>query len=175
MKCPACDRELAEQTAGSITVDVCRGVCGGIWFDRFEFDKVDEAHEGAGEALLDIERDPNLQVDHEKRRNCPKCDGVVMRRFFHSKKQKVDVDECPSCAGMWLDHGELGAIRTQFANEEQREAAARAYFDDLFGDELRTRAVDRKENVAQARQVARMMRFVCPSNYIPGKQDWGAF
>jgi len=175
MKCPACDRGLTEEAVGGITVDVCRGGCGGIWFDRFEFDKVDEAHEGAGEALLDVERDPNVQVDPEARRSCPKCDGTVMRRFFHSTKQRVEVDECPSCAGVWLDHGELGTIRSQFTDEKERERAAQAYFDDLFGDELKERAAASEEKVKQARQVARMLRFVCPSNYIPGKQDWGAF
>lgn len=174
MRCPACDRELSPQAAGSITVDVCRGGCGGIWFDRFEFDKVDEAHEGAGEALLDIERDPHIEVDRDKRLHCPKCKEIVMRRYFFSAKRHVEVDECPACAGMWLDHGELGTIRTQYSGEGDRERAAHAYFDDLFEGKLKAREAEREQEVAQARNVARMFRFVCPSNYIPGKQAWGA-
>jgi len=27
----------------------------------------------------------------------------------------------------------------------------------------------------KVRKIADMFRFVCPSYYIPGKQDWGAF
>jgi hypothetical protein len=27
----------------------------------------------------------------------------------------------------------------------------------------------------KARKIANMFRFVCPSYYIPDKQDWGAF
>ena len=46
---------------------------------------------------------------------------------------------------------------------------------ELFDDELKARADERGEEVARARNVARMFRFVCPSNYIPGKQAWGAF
>ena len=175
MKCPACDRELSEQTAGPITVDVCRGGCGGIWFDRFEFDKVDEGHEGAGEVLLDIERDPGFQVDTEKRRGCPKCDGIVMRRHFFSSKREVELDECPNCAGTWLDHGELGSLRSQFGDEKEREKAAHQYFDSLFGEQLEARGAEREEELARARRTARMFRFICPSNYIPGKQKWGAF
>ena len=56
MKCPACSRELAEVQVGSLLVDVCQGGCGGIWFDAFELQRMDEAHE-PGEPLLDLRRD----------------------------------------------------------------------------------------------------------------------
>ena len=55
MQCPACERDLKEMEAGSITVDACVGGCGGIWFDVLELQEVDEAHEKDGEKLLDIE------------------------------------------------------------------------------------------------------------------------
>jgi hypothetical protein len=50
-------------TVEGISLDVCRGGCGGIWFDRYELMKVDESRESAGKALLDIERDPGVVVD----------------------------------------------------------------------------------------------------------------
>jgi len=34
------------------------------------------------------------------------------------------VDECPKCAGFWLDAGELAGIRSEFATQEERKAAA---------------------------------------------------
>jgi hypothetical protein len=37
---------------------------------------------------------------------CPKCGVRLQQRDVDG----VTVDECPSCAGMWLDHGELKAI-----------------------------------------------------------------
>jgi uncharacterized protein len=84
VNCPACDRELTHWTT-DFEVDVCDGGCGGIWFDHYELAKVDEPAEAAGEGLLDVPRDPALQVDLDRRRLCPKCtDGVVMMRHFTS-------------------------------------------------------------------------------------------
>jgi Zn-finger nucleic acid-binding protein len=35
MKCPACKNVLQEMTVDNVTVDICKGGCGGIWFDNF--------------------------------------------------------------------------------------------------------------------------------------------
>ncbi len=48
MKCPACGNALTEKTVDPITLDVCQGGCGGIWFDNFELQKVDECPACAG-------------------------------------------------------------------------------------------------------------------------------
>ncbi len=45
MKCPACSSPLTERTAGALTVDICDQGCGGIFFDRFELESVDDANE----------------------------------------------------------------------------------------------------------------------------------
>jgi uncharacterized protein len=128
MECPVCANVLTTMTVGGITVDVCKGGCAGIWFDRYELMRVDEADESAGEGLLDVARDPNLKVDLSKRLNCPMHPEIVMMRHFFSAKRQVVVDECPSCGGHWLDPGELRTIRTEYASEEERERAAQAYF-----------------------------------------------
>lgn len=111
MICPACDRQLSEVQVGAVAVDVCQGGCGGLWFDAFELQRVDEQHEAAGEHLVNIRRDPKLRVDHSRKRACPRCDGVNLKRHFFSPKIKVEVDVCPGCAGYWLDAGELEKIR----------------------------------------------------------------
>ena len=49
MECPACGKQLQQMTAGDVTVDVCKGGCGGMWFDNYELKKFDEPHESAGE------------------------------------------------------------------------------------------------------------------------------
>jgi len=175
MKCPACSNVLQEMTVGNVTVDVCKGGCGGIWFDNFELKKFDEPHEAAGELLLDIERDESILLDHTKRLKCPKCDDIVMMRHFFSVKKQVQVDECPGCAGFWLDAGELRKIRNLFNTEEEREQAAEQYFSEVFGDELDAMKAKSRAELNKARKIANMFRFICPSNYIPGKQDWGAF
>ena len=175
MECPVCGRVLTTITAGGITVDACDGGCGGLWFDRYELMRVDESDESAGEALLEIRRDPDLEVDLSRRLSCPKCPRVVMARHFFSAKRQVVVDECPNCGGHWLDPGELRTIRTEYASEEERERAAQAYFSEVFGPELAAAHAETEEELARARRVAHAFRFICPSYYIPGKQDWGAF
>ena len=175
MKCPACSNMLQEMTVGDVTVDVCKGSCGGIWFDNFELKKIDEPHESVGEALLDIERDESIVIDHTKRLKCPKCDDVVMMRHFFSVKKEVEVDECPGCAGFWLDAGELRKIRSLFSTEEERHKAADAYISEVFGDKLTAAEAQSEDKRSKAGKIANMFRFICPSYYISGKQDWGAF
>jgi Zn-finger nucleic acid-binding protein len=95
MECPACGNQLQQMTVGGVTVDVCKGGCGGIWFDNFELKKFDEPHESLGEKLLETERDESLTIDRTKKLKCPKCKEVVMMRHFFSIKKQVEVDECP--------------------------------------------------------------------------------
>lgn len=111
MKCPACFNELTEVQVGAVAVDICDGGCGGIWFDAFELQRVDEAHEAAGDHLINLKRDPKLHVDHSRKRACPRCDGIKLKRHLFSPKHRVEVDHCPNCAGYWLDAGELEKIR----------------------------------------------------------------
>ena len=115
MKCPACFNPLSEIQVGSIAVDVCEGGCGGIWFDAFELQCVDDPKEAAGEAMLHISKDPKIQVDSTRKRACPKCEVVKLMKHFMSAKRRVEVDECPNCGGYWLDSGELAQIRQEKA------------------------------------------------------------
>ncbi len=118
MKGPACYNTLAEMQVGEVSVDVCKA-CGGIWFDAFELQRVDQEKEAAGERLLQIPRDPEVVVDPSRKRECPRCDGVKLHRHFFSAKRRVQVDQCPGCAGYWLDADELAAIRAE-KNAEAR-------------------------------------------------------
>ncbi len=114
MKCPACSNELEEIQVGDLLVDVCQGGCGGVWFDAFELQKTDELHE-PGEPLLHIRRDEQVVVDANRKRECPRCPGVKLHRHYFSAKRRVQVDQCPNCAGYWLDAGELALIRAEKA------------------------------------------------------------
>ncbi|HXT40806.1 MAG TPA: zf-TFIIB domain-containing protein [Candidatus Angelobacter sp.] len=125
MKCPACFNPLTSVTIGRLTADVCRGSCGGVWFDAFELQQVDEPDESAGEWLVNIERDSKLRVDFNRKRACPKCDGFTLKRRHFSAKRLVEIDECPGCGGCWLDAGELGKIRDETGETtRQKEALA---------------------------------------------------
>ncbi|MGF1510495.1 MAG: zf-TFIIB domain-containing protein [Myxococcota bacterium] len=175
MECPACPQSLTEVKLQDVTVDVCQEGCGGIWFDNYELQKVDEAHEHQGESLLAMPGSDPVPVDHEERRHCPRCLDFVMMRHFFSVKQKVEIDRCPQCNGVWLDLGELLQIRKAFAREEDRHREATKHFDQLFRKELASMRNKSQQDLERSRQFARMFRFICPSHYIPGDQDWGAF
>lgn len=175
MKCPACDNQLTKMGVGDVTVDVCKGGCGGIWFDSLEIKKLDERHEHLGQELLDISVDHKVRLNHSKRRRCPRCGGVTMMRHFFSVKKQVELDECAACGGIWLDNGELKEIRSLFETEEERNQAAREYLDEVFGEQLAQMRKESQEKLEKARAIARIFRFICPSYYIPGDQDWGAF
>ena len=175
MHCPACGNTMTEVDNDGILVDVCKNGCGGLWFDWLEVKKVDELHESIGEALLDVETDPNLEIDYKKRRDCPHCAGVVMMRHFASVKRDVEVDECPKCGGFFLDHGELNDLRRQFSTDEERSEAAQAYFADLYDQGLAEMEGEGEERLEKARGISKMFRFLSPSFYLPGKQKWGAY
>jgi Zn-finger nucleic acid-binding protein len=176
MFCPACGRELTTTPVGTLSVDVCAGGCGGIWFDHYELQKVDEAAESAGEQLLDVPRDPDVLVDPEKRYSCPKCaDFPTMLRHFWSVERRVTLDECPECGGVFLDAGELGSIRHELPTHEAKEAAADAYFKEVVDPLLGARRQADQAELERAQRFGHAFRFICPSYYVPGKQAGAAF
>jgi Zn-finger nucleic acid-binding protein len=174
IECSVCSSAMSTMEAEGVTVDVCAGGCGGIWFDWFELARVDEVHESAGEKFLEVERDPVLRPDLSRRIRCPR-DGEIMMRHFHSVKRGVLVDECPRCAGFWLDVGELASIRSEFATQEEREKAAQEYFSELFDPDLAVERAKTMEDLRKARRIAYAFRFICPSYYIPGEHSKIAF
>ncbi len=175
MNCPACGNAMTQMTVGKVTVDVCRDGCGGLWFDRFELRTVDEPGESAGEALLEAPRNPRVAVDRTQRLRCPHHPDMVMMRHLWSVKRQVTIDECPRCAGVFLDPGELGQIRSEYGTDAERREAARAYYAEMFDQHLSGMLAQDRSKLEHARRFAGMFRFICPSYYLPGKQEWGAF
>jgi Zn-finger nucleic acid-binding protein len=176
VSCPACGHALSTVAVGGLSVEVCDGGCGGIWFDHWELQKVDEQAETAGEQLLGVRRDPGVVVDPAERYRCPKCrDDVVLMRHFWSVKREVTIDECPECGGIFLDAGELARIRHEYPTEEARHAAADAYFKEVVDPLLDAERAESAEELARAQKFAHAFRFICPSWYAPGKQAGAAF
>ena len=163
MDCPACGHGLTETTQADVKVDICKGGCGGLWFDQLEIIKFDEPHEHAGAALLQVETNPNVSVDHARRRDCPRCVGQIMMRHPFSPGTGVEVDECPACAGFWLDAGELNGIRGAFASEGDRKAAAMAHFDELFNKDLESSRSELPETLGS--RLETIFMWLSPSGY----------
>lgn len=174
MKCPACSNQLSVRTVSGVDLDVCDNGCGGIWFDKFEFKKFDEGQEPDAETLLHLtikSRPQNASANLE----CPKCSGMKMMRHFSSVKRQVTMDECPKCSGVWLDAGELTAIRNEFAAEAERRSAAEKVFSEMFDAALNEQRKESSDKWAKASRFAHALRFICPSYYNPGKGSGGAF
>lgn len=174
MICPACGQVLKEVVAGDIRVDVCPG-CYGLWLDNFELEKVDEAHESAGEILLDFQPPEAKPVETTGKRRCPKCRDVVMQRFFFSVKREVEIDDCPGCGGNWLDVTELARMRAEYPTEAARKAAGSALFAKLFDKDLAAQAAISQADLERAQRFAKSLKYVLPSYWIPGKQSWGTY
>ena len=161
MKCPACTNEFSKKSVANIELDVCDNGCGGIWFDQFEFKKFDETSEPDAESLLHL--NVKAKVPLKSQLVCPKCQPQLMMRHFSSVKKSVSVDECPNCAGIWLDAGELTQIRAEFETASERTKAAEDLFDDMFGATLKDEARKSRDHSA------RVQRFAIFSNFLGKK------
>jgi len=176
MICPTCQNTLTETEINGVVLDICQNGCGGIWFDWHELKKFDEPHEYIGNLLSTINIKSNLNIDYSSRRICPRCkDKIVMLRHFSSVKKEIEIDECGNCAGIWLDFGELEKIRNQFKTESDKIHATQGYISGLFDKKLEQAHKETKDKLKRTKNIVSALKFICPSNYIEGEQNWGAF
>ncbi len=135
MECPACSKTLTALQAGSMTLDACTAGCGGVWFDEGELIKFDEQHEFPTHPILELaEKCKDTHIDHDERKKCPKCTDEPLVRQFFDVEHEIEIDQCWSCAGIWLDPGELNGVRAQFATYEDRASAVNLYVDTKLDD-----------------------------------------
>ena len=150
MNCPVCETAMTEEDFGGVSIDICRNGCSGIWFDWFELEKLDEKHEGLGNALTAALQSSRAKDYNRGKIKCPKCFKPMMAHLYKSAKE-VTVDECYLCGGFFLDSGELKVIRENFMTEEQRESYVNSIIEgqpdfqeakkDLEKQKLRTAAI----------------------------------
>lgn len=175
MKCPACGKITKSKDVSGLTLEICEEGCAGVWFDQFELKKLDEKHEVPKDFLQQLDARKKTVAPKKTARNCPKCESIVMMSHFFGVGSKVEVDHCPSCAGYWLDCGELSQIHKEYDKDADRQAANLRLIEQEFGTELSKMATESRAKLAEAQKIAKIFRFVLPSNYIPGKQSGGAF
>lgn len=176
MKCPRTGTDLKPVTIDGITVDLSEA-CGGVWLDNYELIKFDEIHEAGGDKLVKLmEQYRSDAVDLEARLQCPKCADMVMARHYYSPLREIEIDRCPNCGGVWLDAGELAKIRERFPTQADRERASEALVQAAFADPRFEAALqDSQAAVDAARKFSNLFAWLCPSRYLPGKQDGAAF
>ncbi len=113
MNCPRCDLPLYDTTVGPGMS--ARGMqcsqCEGHWLSQSVLHEVSKHVEVRWWEKRKL--NAALQVSPIR---CPGC-GIptVMRKVQSPSDKKVVMDVCPTCSGVWLDGGELTAIREKGA------------------------------------------------------------
>ncbi|MBI3927448.1 MAG: zf-TFIIB domain-containing protein [Armatimonadetes bacterium] len=106
--CPSCRKvvmKLHRDPDTGLEIDVCPE-CQGLWFDPGELRKFFTSKALRGQFFLD-DYVQNLQTIgytiNTRARGCPRCRCALEEKEVGG----VQVDLCPRCDGLWLDHGEL--------------------------------------------------------------------
>lgn len=125
MICPACKSQLSPLQTPAAELDYCVN-CKGVWFDDGELKKFDNPQEFVP-PVVDIPA-TNTKMDYsDGARKCPRCeDGVLCARSIDIH-DKVEIDQCLSCSGIWLDGGEIAAVRALYPSEEERKKSEDAW------------------------------------------------
>lgn len=110
MECPRCLQPLlaAEHDAAGVPVQTlaCPS-CDGHWVEAESLHHIEETVEIA---LLQWRRLPGMETQ-ARTLFCPRCQPQkVMDKVLSERDQRVVMDVCPHCRGVWLDGGELEAI-----------------------------------------------------------------
>jgi len=114
VKCPACDAEMVERHFGA-TIDICEHGCHGVWFDRDELMVVKRAGEDVNRELEQLQSRPPTRFRERGTLVCPRCQTPMQIRSSGSEPA-VYIDECPTCGGVFLDHGEVVLVRESRPN-----------------------------------------------------------
>lgn len=123
MLCPRTNTPLEPILVGGITVFTSEQ--GGVFFDNSQIFKFSSPELKHSQVLLKyLSNYTDGEVDVSMRLNCPKCTSIVMMRRYFSPLKAVEIDECPSCAGIWLDSGELEKIHENHLTPRERKLLA---------------------------------------------------
>ncbi len=134
MKCPVCALALTTHEAGPLHVEVCESGCGGIWFEAHELEQVDEDTEPVCRNVLRFKPNPDVPIDFNKARMCPKCHSSHLVRQFYDSTHMTEIESCIACGGVWLDLAELDWIRQDNKLKSERERKIKQYLEDNLPD-----------------------------------------
>ena len=93
---------------GGERVDLCP-TCHGLWFDAGELQRMVNIVNIMSQIKLD-EEDIDTIPETERERHL-KCPDEGIRLDERDVGRGFIIDVCPSCGGLWLDDGELAAIK----------------------------------------------------------------
>ena len=107
--CPKCNDPMFVMEYDRVELDIC-DECGGVWLDAGELELIlGEDGRGAEEAELGDAR----RAKGEDLLDCPVCMAKLNKGTYGTTD--IVVDRCPYNDGIFLDQGELEAIRDHYA------------------------------------------------------------
>ncbi len=105
LECPRDGSTMAENHQGESILDVC-GKCGGQFFDTGEM--FGAFGMKADPSLWD--REETAGAVREGKIKCPRCNKMMLMQDVKHESDKVEIDRCGHCGGIWLDKGEVDTI-----------------------------------------------------------------
>lgn len=131
LKCPACSNRLTPITLiadYSLVLDHCEH-CGGLWFDYLEVEEV--LHDHSLYSQLKFPKPAQTNKTSNVERYCPHCATTKLEKLM---LDGVDVDECPTCRGRWLDAGEILELAKfeQLESSPEKPSALWSFFQRFF-------------------------------------------
>lgn len=150
IKCPACDNIMKKvfMSGDNFNIDICIDGCGGMFFDNRELKHFDEKAENIDEILNAISGKTFQKVNQDNLRICPAC-GAKMVKNNTSIKKQVQIDECYSCGGKFLDASELQALRAEYNTEAERSADVIKLINKTVGPEIKKMEEEHQEALKQ--------------------------
>ncbi|MEO2044653.1 MAG: zf-TFIIB domain-containing protein [Nitrospinaceae bacterium] len=167
MKCSACENELQKIVVAGITVHACLGECGGLWFDRFQFNKIKLLQPGIGKSLVTIERAEGVKFYRGAEHPCPACKTTLLYRHFFNADWDTEIDQCSKCRGFWIDLAGLAKLQTLPAN--QRIQAVEKYFNTIINKKLVGMRFRHGDMAEQALILEQIFLFLCPDYNRPNR------
>lgn len=104
--CPSCNNDLVEEEFHKTMIDRCPH-CRGIFFDAGELESILEIVDLFNSIALK-EDDLHPSEAELRRQLCCPVDGESFEK--HEIGGQI-IDICPECRGIWLDDGELFALK----------------------------------------------------------------
>jgi Zn-finger nucleic acid-binding protein len=160
MKCPACENELQTVLLAGITIHACKGGCGGLWFNRFQFEKLKALKPGIGKSLVTIDRAEGVKFYRGAEHPCPACQTTLLYRHFFNADWDTEVNQCSKCIGLWIDLA--GLAKLQSLPADQKKQAVEEYFAKFINKKLTGMRLRHGDMAEQAIILERIFQFLCP-------------
>lgn len=111
MNCPRCQTELKpdklSEAAITYSAQSCPK-CKGFWISDRQLKQIEMEEQAA---LIEFRSIPGKDAQHQPLA-CPEC-AKVMEKVTSERDPNVVMDVCRPCDKVWLDGGELAAIKTE--------------------------------------------------------------